>query len=268
MLTSRRLPLFLLALSCSACDGDSALHRLAIPEHEALAKAFLDSARAGNIDYAIRVAGPSSQQMPGVRDSLRSALSKLPGGAIDTIRLIGVNRRSQSGVTTSDLTYEIYTPQGWGLCVIRVNEELNLRFVDGFTGQPLAGSLEELNSFRRGRGGLVPWSVLFAAILCVAFSIVTAVRMVRSNLPKRGWWALLSLVGGGGLLVDWTSGEIGLRLFLVQLLSASFVRAGPAAPWILSVSVPFGAILAWIELRSYASVPASPALPSPSSLAP
>jgi len=256
----------LLALSCSACDGDSALHRFAIPEHEALARAFLDSARAGNIDYAIRVAGPSSQQLPGLRDSLRSALSNLPSGAIDTIRLIGVNRRSQNGVTTSDLTYEFHTPQGWGLSVIRVNEELNLRFVDGFTGRRLAASLEDANSFRRG-GGLAAWSLLAAAIVCVAFSIVTAVRMVRSNLPRRGWWALLSLVGGGGLMVNWTTGEMGLRLILVQLFSVSFVRAAPAAPWILSVSVPFGALLAWIELRGHASVPATTTLSSPSSLA-
>jgi hypothetical protein len=47
----------------------------------------------------------------------------------------------------------------------------------------------------------------------------------------------------GKLIVNWTTGELGFSLLSFQLFSASFIRASDFDPWLVSVSLPLGALV-------------------------
>lgn len=249
MTSSRRVGATVLALALSACSAESALRRFTIPAHDSLARQFLDSARAGNLASIDRVIGPASRNIPGLADSIRLAVAQLPTGPIDTLRLVGVSQMRRSEVTSSILTYELHTPSGWGVTTLAISEELNLRYVVGFTGQSLPESLEALNSFRRGLAHPKAWLVLLIVVSMAGLSLAMVVAALRAPIPKRGLWALLALVGTGTIAVDWSTGATSSQLLMLQLFSSAAGRAGPAAPWILSFSFPLGPILVWQRLQ-------------------
>jgi hypothetical protein len=56
-------------------------------------------------------------------------------------------------------------------------------------------------------------------------------------------WIIFILIGLAKLNLDWTTGQMGFRLIAFQIPGAGISKMGLYAPWILSVSVPLGAIL-------------------------
>jgi hypothetical protein len=238
-----------IAVALSACSADAALRRFTIPAHDSLARQFLNGVREDNLPSVDRFIGPESRKIPGLADSIRAAAAQLPIGPIDTVRLVGVNLMKRRDVTSSILTYELHTPHGWGLATLRINEELGLRFVDGFTGQPLPESLEALNSFQRGLARPKTWIFLVIVIGMAAFSLGMAVAAMRAPIPRRVYWAVLALVGAGGIAINWSTGEISSQLLTLRLFSSGVVRGGPAGPWVLSFSFPLGPILVWRRLQ-------------------
>ena len=57
------------------------------------------------------------------------------------------------------------------------------------------------------------------------------------------------LIGIGKLSMNWTTGAVGVQPLQFQLLGAGIFRAGgPYLPWIVSVSLPIGAIAAQFKL--------------------
>ena len=51
------------------------------------------------------------------------------------------------------------------------------------------------------------------------------------------------MLGLGQLSLNWTTGDLDYRIARVQMLGSAYLKQGLYAPWILSVSVPLGAIV-------------------------
>lgn len=237
--------------ACQPGDLGTFITKMGRDSTEHFAHAFLDTVRAGRLEAAAAEIAPElRERLPGVADSLWRASAFLPGGAIDTIRVVGVNVFNTSSDSRSRFTYELHTPEGWGAVEVGVHEEGGLRYVDDFHTYRLQASLEELNAFTfRGKG---PGHVLMLLITaaCFASSVFVAYKVARSRLRRRWLWALVALVGVTVFRFDWSTGQVAFQLLSVQLFSASYVRASLAAPWIISASFPAGALLAWQKLRS------------------
>lgn len=81
---------------------------------------------------------------------------------------------------------------------------------------------------------------------------------------KRRWaWALLALVGAGTFAFNWTTGQGRLLLLNLLFFDAALTKTGPAAPWILQVAFPIGALLTLRRIRSARHAPATPATVEP-----
>ena len=100
------------------------------------------------------------------------------------------------------------------------------------------------------------YGVLATAITMAIFTIVVLVACIRTKMKRRKWlWVLFILFGFGKLSVNWATGQWGVMLLAAQLFSAS----GTAAffgPWIVSVSLPVGAVLFLIKRRRLEAGPA------------
>jgi hypothetical protein len=119
----------------------------------------------------------------------------------------------------------------------------------GFRVLPESASLETQNKFNLSGKGALQYGVLGAAITMAIFTLVVLVVCIRTKMKRRKWlWILFILFGFGKLSVNWATGQWGVMVLAAQLFSAS----GTAAffgPWIVSVSLPVGAVLFLINRR-------------------
>jgi hypothetical protein len=97
--------------------------------------------------------------------------------------------------------------------------------------------------------------VLGGAIIAAIFTLTVLVVCIRTKMQRRKWlWILFILFGFGRLSVNWTTGQWGIGVLAVQLFSAS-AHADFFGPWIVSVSLPAGAVIFLIKRRNLQAGP-------------
>jgi hypothetical protein len=119
------------------------------------------------------------------------------------------------------------------------------KMIEAMTVQPLAKSLQEINSFELKGKGIAHYAILVLAIALPIFCVAVLIMCIRTPMPRKRkiLWCLGVLVGFCQIGLNWTSGAISVNPLYFQLLAAGWVRAGPVAPYVISVSVPVFAML-------------------------
>ena len=250
----RRASILTAAFTLAACVTPQDAETSA---HGRLARAYLDSARAGRVDYLASQLAPSLRVLNGVADSLGSALRDLPASPWHSSRLIGWRINTFNGERSSALTYEILGSNGWGLAHVAIAEDSGSPVITAFRTQRLKRSLEEEHAFHFSGKPLSNYGALFLAIVSLAISFGAAVWAIRERLPKRWLWAFVALLGGSDLLVNWTTGEVGSKLISIRFPTVGLQRPSDAAPWILMVAFPIGAFLVAERIRRHRKAVAS-----------
>ena len=92
---------------------------------------------------------------------------------------------------------------------------------------------------------------LAAVLLVPLFCAGTALVMLRTKMPRRWLWALVSLIGYADCTLDWSTGEMATTFLRVQLFGASYMRYGLIGPYLLSFGLPVGAAYALWRRREY-----------------
>jgi hypothetical protein len=118
-------------------------------------------------------------------------------------------------------------------------------FVEGVSARTLDRSLEQQTRFTFAGKSPVHYVWLLIMVVVATFSSGTAIFIAtRRGMPRRWWWVFASLIGVSPVDLNWATSVVNTRMLSVQLFAAAFVRAGPAAPWILTFALPLGAGLA------------------------
>ncbi len=114
--------------------------------------------------------------------------------------------------------------------------------ITSFYVEPESESLEAANRFTlRGRQP-VQYVILSAGIVSIAVMLYALVLCIRTPMEKRKWlWIVIILLGLGKVAVDWTSGEISYHIFWISIPPA-WMGAELYGAWIVTVSVPLGAL--------------------------
>jgi hypothetical protein len=116
--------------------------------------------------------------------------------------------------------------------------------------QPLPGDLEELNAWRFSGKPLRNYVVLGVGLLNLALIGYALYRCARSRVRRKWLWMLFVASAVGQLAVNWTNGELGFRMFHLQLFGLGATKVGSHAPWIFAVGFPLGALLfLWRQRR-------------------
>ena len=92
---------------------------------------------------------------------------------------------------------------------------------------------------------------LALAVLMPPVTIATAVRDQAKGMPRRRLWTVAALVGSPAFVLNWTTGEAGFANNFFVLFGAAIQRPGAAAPWLLTVAIPIGALVAYVRLRAW-----------------
>jgi hypothetical protein len=153
---------------------------------------------------------------------------------------------------TSNLTFESRYDSAYvvtNVVLRRIDD--GERRVMGLHVQALPNSLEAINAFSLGNMGIAQYAFLLAMIAVAATTVTALVSWFRRRrVTRRKWlWLLAIVVGPFKLSVNWTTGGIAIQALTFQLFGLSAMRDGLVGPWILSFSIPAGAIAFLINAR-------------------
>lgn len=246
----------LVALVACGGGGSPDWSRFVRAEDEDFARAYFDSVRFERIDYAVGELSPALAGTPGARDSVISLARHLPHGPLDSVHLIGANRFRSPSTDRSELAYEYHSASGWGVASIMVLNEDGRRSINGFRADSLPRPLEVTNAFTFRAKSFGHYLMIGLLVVCVVVSFGSAIVALFTPMKRRWAWALLALVGAGTFTFNWTTGEGRLFLFNLLFLDAAFAKRAPAAPWVLQVAFPIGALLTLRHVRSARHAPA------------
>jgi hypothetical protein len=100
-----------------------------------------------------------------------------------------------------------------------------------------------LNAFSLMNKTWKHYAFLIMAVGAFSVSLFALLRCLRSQDLKSKWlWAVFICVGLVAFSINWTNGAISIKPLYFSFMSASIGRSGWVGPWIVSFSVPVGAL--------------------------
>jgi len=186
---------------------------------------------------------------PGLHDALTQAANLIPRQEPISVKLVGVSTNRTSNLYQTDLTYEYQFSDKWLLINVATQKSENTFTIIGLGVTPIADSVEHSNRFSLSQKTPLQYGILAWGTITVLFILYCLILCSRAkNLNKKWLWILFILFGFGGLSVNWATGKIGFSLLSIQLFGFS-AFAAPYGPWILTVSLPVGALLFLLQRK-------------------
>jgi hypothetical protein len=230
-------------LFLTSCDiRDIAENFIPEPEAEFARQHFL-LYRADDVDRIM------SELIPALRNDetraiIETMVDYIPNDEPIAAEVVGASTVSSSGSRLVTLSIQYEYEQRWLVFSVIVDASSSPFLVNAVNAELLEQSLEETNAFRLGQNGAVGILIVLLSIAMPLFCIYAFIVCLRTPIPKGKWrWAILCLLGAMTFQINWTTGETATIALHLQLLAAGIERAGFYGPWILSVSVPFGALV-------------------------
>ena len=185
----------------------------------------------------------------------RAARAALDSLRPDTMQLVGATgfRSFKRDFQQWTLDYQLHNQSGWAAARVVVATSAGKRLVGGIRVFAEPESLAVRNALTWRNASPAGLLALFAALNLAIFCIVSGVVVARTPMPWRWAWALGSLVGLGALRVPWSQGVVSSREWSIHLLSVGLAHATRFSPWVVTLSLPVGAILALERRRRFLS---------------
>jgi hypothetical protein len=239
---------FLLTASCSYKEMADKL----IPKEESqFAQDCLQKLQRKDFDHIKRYIDKSIESQV-TDEKLLEVVNYFPSGQLISTELIGSQVNVVNSQWHGNFSFEYHFSDGWALANVVLKKSGDNLSVVGFNVYRTAASQKELNKFTLIGKTALQYLVLIMAVATPLFTLLTTYFCIRTPMPKRKWlWILFVLVGIGSISVNWTTGQFWFQPVSIKLFSASAMAAGPFAPWIISASIPLGAILFSFKRKRY-----------------
>lgn len=262
-------PKFIVILSClitvlAGCIPNAflqeALERMAPDEDEKLVKECLKALSMRDYETVKSQLDPQFVK-PGMEADLSKIADMLDHGDPLSLVLVGCNVFSSSGKRRTKLTYQYQYPDLWVLASVTVDTVGGDQRAFGINVKPLPKSLRALNAFTLAEKEVQHYVMLILSMGIPLFILITLIICIRTKLRKRKWfWIVFILIGFGKLGFNWTTGQILFNplSFSVQLFGVAVFKQGLYAPWIMSISLPLGALIFLMKKKTLAVVQPPP----------
>lgn len=235
----------------SSCTYQDMMDKLVPKEEAKMAEDYLTKLRERDFEYV--KSKLSNELKPQVTDLLLVQLAEyFRGGELISTELIGSQVHVFNGVWQGNFTYEYHFSEGWNLANAAFRKVGDEYEIIGLNVYQTEMAQKEFHAFTLSNKSLLHFLVLVMAIFVPLFILVSTYFCVRTPIPKRKWlWVIFILLGVSAIQINWTTGQYAIQLLSAHLFGASAVAAGPHAPWVISASIPLGAILFWIRRKRY-----------------
>lgn len=235
----------------NSCSYEDMMDKL-VPKKEAkMAEDYLTKLRQRDFEY---IKGQFSDEIrPKVTDGLLVQMADyFRHGELLSTQIIGSQVYEANGVWKGNFSFEYHFTDGWNLANAAFRKVGDKYEVIGLNVYQTKMSQKEYNAFKLSGKSPLQYLVLALAVFVPLFILVTTYFCIRTPMAKRKWlWIIFILLGVCAIRVNWTTGQFAIQLISVHLLGAGAGAASPYAPWIISASIPLGAILFWINRKRF-----------------
>ncbi len=240
------LPVGLLFLTmfsgCTPADPASLIKKFTPPEDEAIATNYIALLRRNEFEQIEKDLDPSLKSVL-TQDTLMKMAEAIPTQNPISVKVIGAQQVRDPGTYQINLTFEYQFPSKWLLINVATQKKDGVSTIIGFNVYPLSDSLENLNKFTLAGKTFLQYATLALAFLIPLFTLYALVLCIRTKMIKRKWlWIIFILIGIGKLTVNWTTGQWNFAPLSFQLFGAGSF-APPYGAWLISISLPLGAIM-------------------------
>lgn len=246
---------FILHLSIfivTGCSKDDLIQKFAPAEDQALAKRTLTLLKQKQFEDIEKMIDPSIKEA-NLRNTLVEMSALLPIEEPTKITLIGAQQHFSNDQSSTNLTYEYTYPRKWIIVNVALKKSADRISIIGFHVNQQTASIEEQTKFSLTGKSAIQYLIFVLAIIFPILTIVALIICIRMKLRGRKWpWVLFILIGFCNLSVNWTTGEIHFATLALQMFSASAIAAF-YGPWIISISLPLGAICFLIFRKNHAA---------------
>lgn len=247
-----RLLLATLILLLAACNQQALIDKFVPKEEADFSRRVITLLASGDITAVEQQLDPSLATDPTTRDKLQRVARDFPSGPPADVQVVGAQTMTSAQGRRYSLTFQCTYPGKWLLANVVLNRQADRLTVLGIHVQPLPDSLEKINGLSFAGKGVVHFLMLALTIAVPVFILVALVLCIRTPIPRRKWlWVLFILFGFVQLQLNWTEGVMNVQPLSFLLFGAGYARAGPAAPIILTVSMPLGAIVFFFKRRRW-----------------
>jgi hypothetical protein len=250
---------FFLAL-VAGCDKGSLLKVLSSPADEKVATYYIDLLRDHQFAPIEQDMDPSLQGAK-VAGALAAMANIIPPQAPISMKLVGANTLRTPSIYKTNYTFEYQYPDRWLLINVATLKKGGVLTIVGFNVRKLPDSLENINRFTLAGKQPLQYAVLVAAVLIPLFCIYVLVLCAQTPIPKRKWlWIIFILLGFFTFSINWTTGQWGLSPISFQLLGVACTQPLYGA-WIVSISLPVGAIVFLTKRKGFLKAAGNKPLP-------
>jgi hypothetical protein len=233
-------------VALSGCDRDSSIKIFTPPADEATAKNYITLLRQKQFVPIEKDFDPSLKSAL-TPDTLSKMAAAIPAQDPISIKIIGVNSAQGTDIYKINLTFEYQFPTKWLLINVATQKKNGVVTIIGFNIYSIPDSLENLNKFTLAGKNPIQYLTLAFAVLIPLFTLYSLVLCIRTKMEKRKWlWIIFILIGIGEFTVNWTTGQWNFAPLSFQLLGAASF-APPYGAWLISISLPLGAILFFLK---------------------
>lgn len=244
----------------AGCSQESMLKALTSPEDEKVAKDYIALLQQKKFDQIENDLDPAIKaKSTDLHQTLLGMSDMIPAQNPSSVKLVRVSVLNGTKQHKSDLTYEYQYPGQSILVRVAVQKKDGVSTIIGFNVRKLSGAEEAGNTFGLSGKNALQYTVLSAAVIAPLFSLYALILCIRTKMRGKKWlWIIAILLGVGTFSVNWATGHWRFQLISVQLFSASAL-APQYGTWIISVSLPLGAIL-FLLRRKKLSASVEPAI--------
>lgn len=239
----------------TACSPSALIEKIANPEKTKIARDYVQRLMDGDATLLAEIE-PKLRTGNEV-EALQTVRALIPPGAPVSTDLVGYNFSRFNSESNYNVTFQFSYGDRWLLATVGWREKPDQpREITRISVTPLEGSLQEINAFTFKRAAALHFIFLAGLIIIPVFSIVTLVVCIRTKFPRRKWlWIIFVIIGFCTFSLNWTTGQTSMNPLAFQLFGAGAMTSGVYAPWIISISVPVGAIAFWFKRRRLLQAP-------------
>lgn len=250
----RGLMASMLALVLLGCNQHALLQSFVPKDEAALAKKIMTE--LATRDYpAVETKLDKRLQTPEIHSKLVQIAGLIPAGEPKSIHVVGAYTNQINAVTYYSLTFEYEYSDRWLVANVMIRRSNDAETVTGIHVEPYKQSLETENAFHFEGKSWLHFLVFGLAIAIPLFIIYAIVVCARTRIDKRKWlWLIFIALGLSQFQLNWTTGALNIQPLSFLLLGVGFMKAGPAAPLVLSVAFPLGAVVFLARRRSFRHV--------------
>jgi hypothetical protein len=255
------LLLLIILPGCTPGDPASQVRRFTPTEDEAVATNYIALLRQYKFERIQNDLDPRIKSAL-TQDLLVKMAKAIPPEDPVSVKVIGAQQARSSELYKINLSFEYQFPSKWLLINVATQKKGGVSTIIGFNVYPLSDSLENINRFTLTGKNLLHYATLAFAILIPLFILSVLVLCIRTQMTKRKWlWIIFILFGIGRLTINWTTGQWQISpLYFLFFGSGTF--APPYGAWLISTSLPLGAILFLFRRKKFiASVEPVPSAP-------